>query len=177
MSLKNIIIIILGLSVIVAKEYIYISDEFLVILSFVIIVSLFFINLSKILGVSLDEYSEKINTNAKDLVKLQQKVLLESKDYQLELINIQNRIKYLVAYILEETSELAEICETKYELVVESYLNNKIITILLLDIEYYEQVYLDIYLTEIDTIIKQSVLLDSETSLQQNIFFPFIENN
>lgn len=177
MSLKNIIVLILGLSVIVAKEFIYISDEFLVILSFIIIVSLFFINLSKILGVSLDEYSEKINANAKDLVKLQQKVLLESKDYQLELINIQNRIKYLVAYILEETSELAEICETKYELVVESYLNNKLITILLLDIEYYEQVYLEIYLTEIDTIIKQSVLLDSETAVQQNIFFPFIENN
>jgi hypothetical protein len=144
----------------ISKEYIYVSDEFIVILSFLIITSLFFMQLANVMSANLDEYSQKINKNAKDLVYLQQKVLLEVKLQHQDLLNLQVRIKGITAYILEELVEFLSLCEEKYNNIIDAYVSNKLIILLLLDIDYYEKIYLEfmqkclenIHLLELQTV-------------------------
>lgn len=180
MSILNLLYIFLFIIVLISKEFIYISDEFLVIFAFLIIVTLFFSKLSNVLSTTLDEYSQKISNSAKELVVLQQKILVESKEYQLDLLTLQQRIQYILSYILEQTSDISDVCDDKYITLVESYINNKLISLLLLDIEYYEKAYLEIFAKDIDILISDKFnlqMLDSETVNQQNIFFPFVDTN
>lgn len=159
----------------IAKEYIFISDEFIVILSFLIIISLFLIKLADLMSLSLDEYSKKINKNAKDLVFLQQKVLVEIKTQHQDLLNLQVRLKYITAYILEELADLLSIYEYKYNNIVDGYLSTKLIIILLLDIDYYEKIYLEfmqkslinIHLLEIQT--EMEIFLQDSISFEQDV--------
>ena len=59
----------------IATEMVYVHDDFLVIFSFLLVVSALFKTLEVMLANYLDDYSRSINNQAKNLFKLQKQVL------------------------------------------------------------------------------------------------------